>query len=162
MFSSRHVALIGAAIALVAGVRVAAKEDTGYPLVAIPQGVSALTFHGVHVFLFREGTLTVTAYVAQSPSTGESLVWCPHEEFFVSPVHAELFNARGAYVFGPATSDMDRVKITIGDNGQVKAGRIIASRARSNGTVSGEAGDRYQRWRGNRSKQVGFCKDPLR
>lgn len=133
------------------------------PMVAIEQGVSAHRIAGVGVLVLREGS-TITSFSPETPGgNGDRVVYCPGEQIFVSPLRKDLFNLSGQRVAGKSPRDLDRFKTTVTKDLEV---RIEVDRpvkvARSEGTVSGEIGNRYYDWAANPNKPASFCQNPIR
>lgn len=71
---------------------------------------------------------------------GERLLYCIAREVFIGP-HGELFDKTGAYVTGPASSDMDRLPLAVVDRiVRVDPDHPMATPTRSQGTP-GPAGE---------------------
>jgi hypothetical protein len=155
---------MAAAIAIV-GLLVAwtldAGREIGYPLVQIEQGVTVVKIDGLRLFSIRDGA-SVTFLGKTTPGTGTDLVWCPIERFFVSPEDAALFTREGEYVAGPAKRDMDLYPHEIRqDTLQVFLLEGPTERPRSNGQVSGEAGEAYNKWKADPDTPQKFCQNPV-
>lgn len=148
------------AIALVA-LRVALPEPETVAMIHVPQGISFHVVEGERVFLLREGNV-LTAFLGRSTQSGEPIVYCPREAAFVAPTDASLWTARGEWVGGPAPRDLDRVATRVDEDLVVHmdVDAVTRSRGRSEGRISGEAGDRYARFRAG-DDTAGFCLGPL-
>jgi nitrite reductase/ring-hydroxylating ferredoxin subunit len=87
--------------------------DVEIPLSAVPAGVSARTVGARPVFLVRRGS-SVTAFLTNVHHIpGEHVLWwCPNEQLFVSPTHAEAFDADGTVIGGPTQRGLDRLATT--------------------------------------------------
>lgn len=159
----RALALI-LAVGAIVGARVAAPAGAPLiPLVAIEQGVSAQLVSGVGVFVLREGS-QVTAFSPLTPGAGaDRVVYCPREKIFVSPLRKVLFNAAGEHVTGNAPRDLDRFRVTVTNDLEVRIDVDAPVRARkSRGSVPGEIGNRYYDWAANPAKPAAFCQNPIR
>ena len=90
-------------VALVAvAVVVTARSSTGDYVPQVPEGVSYRTVDGQQVFLVRDGD-DVRAFSPDARHVkGETVVWCPVEEVFVSLMHGEQFDRSGRVIAGPA------------------------------------------------------------
>jgi hypothetical protein len=152
-------AIVSAVVLL--GLFIAYPPPEGFPLVGVPQGASVRHIHGVRVFLVREGSV-VTAFLGRSTDSGEPIVYCPSERAFVSPNDASLWNERGEYVAGSAQRDLDRLEVEIDLQHRVTidVDDVIRAGRRSPGTVSGEAGQRYDSFRRG-DAQASFCLNPV-
>ena len=116
-------AVVVIAIATVAtGVWLGDRSDTSparppsvaFPLAELPEGVSVRQVGPREVFVVRRGT-TVTVFdtnVQHLPGE-RALWWCPAEHVFASPTHAELFDADGKAIGGPAVVGLDRLPVHV-------------------------------------------------
>jgi nitrite reductase/ring-hydroxylating ferredoxin subunit len=109
---------IGAAVA----VELTREPVEGPVLDSLPEGVSHHQIEGVAVFLVRNGRQVDGFLDSTQHLPGEHLWWCVDEEVFLAPWHAELFNADGQLIEGPAFRDLDRVRVTVAADGVVKVG----------------------------------------
>lgn len=138
-----------------------AGREVGYPLVLIEQGVTVVDIDGQALFAIRDGA-SLTFLGTTTPGTGSRLVWCPIEGFFVSPDDTALYTREGRYVAGPGTRDMDLYPTEIKqDTLQVFLLEGPRERPRSNGQVSGEAGEAYRSWKADPDTPQKFCQNPV-
>ena len=159
----RGVALAMVAAAAVVGLRVAADEPEGIPLILVPQGVSFHLIDDTRVFLDRQGSI-LTAFYGHSTlgNPGEPIVYCPNERAFVAPLDQSLWNERGEWVGGDAPRDLDTFKAGFGQDLVVRidTDAVIRSKGQTGGEVSGEAGAAYSRFRAG-DANAGFCLNPI-
>jgi hypothetical protein len=151
------------AFAAVLALRASMTGNTPIPLVTFGQGVTLVNIEGVPVFVSRQGEV-LTGFAARDPDGGGELYWCPREQAFVNPKTTSLYDESGRYVAGPSPYDMRQIGLRRDDVALTVTVdvRPLARRARStNGTVSGEAGDAWQRF-AHGDKFAAFCKDPLK
>jgi hypothetical protein len=97
------------------------------PLGSVPEGVSPRTLGSTPVFLVRHGD-TVTTFLTDPHGTPglHVLYWCPKEEAFVEPAHAEAFDIAGRIIGGPPQRGLDRLKTVVnGGNVRVALDRVI-------------------------------------
>lgn len=90
--------------------------STTVPLARVPEGVSVQHVGSREVFVRRQGDdVTVFDTNVQHLPTERTLWWCPDEQVFASPTHAELFDADGRAIGGPARAGLDRLPVTVQD-----------------------------------------------
>lgn len=141
------VGLAAAAVAVLVGVMAG---DDGLSLRTIPSGVSARRVGRVDVFLARDGQ-QITAFVNSAQHLpGEKIWWCPKEQVFAAPTHGEMFDAQGRRLGGPAFRDLDRLAVSVGQDGAVS---IDPSNVRAGATTSVQ--DLVAEW------APGFCRSHL-
>ena len=98
----RNVAALGNPIAANTVKELVERKPVTLPLTSVPRGISQRTVNDRPVFLNREGNRVTTFLTDVHHLPGETtLWWCPNEKVFVSPAHAETFNARGTMLGGP-------------------------------------------------------------
>ena len=157
------VARIGLAVASAAAVAVlvaTAEPNLYFPLISVPQGVSVVQIQDERVFLVREGSI-IRPIRGVSTDSGEPVVWCPNEEAFVAPTDTSLWNLRGEWVAGPAKRDLDLFPHETTTDLQIRVDvDSPGRRGRSTGTISGEAGQRYQRFAAGDDFAF-FCQDAV-
>ena len=155
--------LTAAAALAVVGLRVGSSPPEGLPLILIPQGVSHHEVDGRRVFLLREGSV-VTGFLGRSTARSEEpIVYCPNEDAFVAPTDASLWTMRGEWVAGPARRDLDRVTVQVDSVrlvARIDASEVTVARGRTQGEISGEAGERYALFRAG-DAFARFCQNPL-
>ena len=134
----------------------------GRPLITIGQGVSHDTIGDREVFIVRNGSVIEVIPRSSKATDGESIVWCPHEEAFVAPESTSLWTMRGEWVAGPAETDLDRLESSVQADLTlvVDPNKIIRAAGRSSGEISGEAGERYSRFRAG-DAFARFCQNPV-
>jgi hypothetical protein len=120
---------------------------------SLPEGVSRHHIQGVSVFLARHGHQVDGFLDSTQHLPGEPLWWCPEEEVFVGPSHAELFNGDGQLIEGPATRDLDRIRVTVTAGGVmavdphiVQRGTVRAQRRLGPSGIPPEVWTAYRRW----------------
>jgi hypothetical protein len=103
-----------------------ARRIVRVPLSAVPDGVSARTLGGTPVFLVRQGE-SVTTFLTDPHGTPglHILWWCPNEQVFIEPAHAEAFDMHGRIVGGPPSRGLDRLKTTVKDRTVVIRADIV-------------------------------------
>ncbi len=127
--SNTRYAILAAALVLVvvSTVAVIAAVDTGTPtgvpagaasstvtLSQIPQGVSVQQFGQRLAFVVRDGAhVTVFDTNVQHLQGENGLWWCPNEQLFVAPTHAETFARSGKAIGGPARAGLDRFRSAV-------------------------------------------------
>ncbi|HEX5587408.1 MAG TPA: hypothetical protein VFZ17_08880 [Acidimicrobiia bacterium] len=80
------------------------------PLSELPEGVSVRHVGWREVFVVRHRAKITVFDTDVHHLVGErGLWWCPNEEVFVSPTHAELFDRDGRAIGGPAIAGLDRI-----------------------------------------------------
>jgi len=156
-----RIAAAAASVVALIGLFFAYPPPDGIPLVTVPQGASVHDIDGARVFLVREGSV-VTAFLGRSTDSGEPIVHCPSERAFVAPNDMSLWNERGEYVAGPARRDLDRLEAQIDQRHLITIDVEVVARAerRSAGTISGEAGQRYDSFRRGDTR-ASFCLNPV-
>ena len=83
-------------------------------LAQIPEGVSVLQFGKRLAFVVRDGDHVTVFDTNVHHLPGENaLWWCPNEQVFVSPTHAETFSRSGKAIGGPATAGLDRFRTMV-------------------------------------------------
>ena len=83
-------------------------------LAAVPEGVSARTLGGTAVFLVRQGDAVTTFLTDPHGTPGLHILWwCPNEQVFIEPAHAEAFDILGRIVGGPPSRGLDRLTTTV-------------------------------------------------
>lgn len=83
-------------------------------LSAIPNGVSVQQFGQHLAFVVRNGEhVTVFDTNVHHLAGEQALWWCPREQQFVSPTHAETFSPSGRAIGGPATAGLDRMQAVV-------------------------------------------------
>lgn len=150
MTRALQTALACVSVVVVAVLAAFAGSPSGIPLITIEQGTTHSVIGGVEMFIVRQGSVIYAFPRANGVVAPDRIVWCPNEEAFVAPDDTSLFTARGEYVAGPAPRDLDQYATRL-DNDlilHVDTDRILRARARSDGEVSGEAGQRYSLFRG--------------
>jgi Rieske Fe-S protein len=91
----------------------AGRDQVALLLDRIPSGVSTGQLGTTNVFFVRDrGHVTVFVGNAQHLA-GETVEWCPNEQYFYSPEHGELFRPDGALLQGPATRGLDRLETRV-------------------------------------------------
>lgn len=150
------------AVATIVGVRIVQDQAPPRSLITVDQGVSRSFAGSAPVFLSRSGEV-LDVFWPRDPGTGDEVLWCPHEDAFVAPATKSLWDAQGRWVAGASRYDLQRVAVSVHpvELTFTIADRPGRRRARSSGTISGEAGARYDRF-AHGDKFAGFCKDPLR
>src|SRR5918999_772953 len=120
---------------------------------SLPEGVSRHRIQGVSVFVDRRGHRVEGFLDSTQHLPGEPLWWCPVEEVFVGPSHAELFNADGQLIEGPAIRDLDRIRVTVNAGGviavdphMVQRGTVRAQRPLGPSGVPPEVWTAYGKW----------------
>jgi nitrite reductase/ring-hydroxylating ferredoxin subunit len=87
------------------------------PLDAIAQGVTAWRLGRTPVFFVRDDDhVTVFISSAQHLPGETTLWWCPNEQVFYSPTHAERFAPNGTVLGGPAKRGLDRYETRMRGN----------------------------------------------
>jgi hypothetical protein len=120
-----------AAAAAAAGLAVARSGGArGYPVDQLPEGVSGATLQVTPAFVYRRGA-TVIVLRPFAPDSPIPVGWCPEQGFFEDPETGSKFGPEGAYLAGPATRGLDRLRSTV-VNGvlQVAPGDVTAGAAR--------------------------------
>jgi hypothetical protein len=86
------------------------------PLRAIPDGVTPSAIGDAPVWVVRSAD-AITVFVDDAQHLdGEQVWWCPAEQLFAAPTHAERFDIQGRHVDGPAAGGLDRYDaIVMGD-----------------------------------------------
>jgi hypothetical protein len=86
------------------------------PLSTVPEGVSIQVVGSTQVFMVRRGR-SVTTYLTNPHGTpGLRVLWfCPTEQLFIEPAHAEAFDVHGRIIGGPAQRGLDALKTTVED-----------------------------------------------
>jgi nitrite reductase/ring-hydroxylating ferredoxin subunit len=86
------------------------------PLSTVPEGVSVQDVGSTQVFMVRHGR-SVTTYLTNPHGTpGLRVLWfCPTEQLFIEPAHAEAFDVHGRIIGGPAQRGLDALKTTVKD-----------------------------------------------
>lgn len=163
--SKTKAAALAVAIGVVALARFLPSGTSHFPLVQIAQGVSVHSFDGKRVFVIRDGEV-LRAYLVDSGRMGAPVRWCPREQLFWSPEHADLFDRAGRRVFGPVRFDMLEVPLTVTQDLLVTAdvGHPEA-RAATKGEIDPAVFEFYQRFLNQSeaplSRPLVFCPDPL-
>jgi hypothetical protein len=110
----RNVAALGNPTAANTVKQLLERKTVTLPLRSVPEGVSARTVDARPVFLNRQGDRVTTFRTDPHGTPGlHVLWWCPKEQLFVEPVHAETFDANGKILDGPAQRGLDRLKTTV-------------------------------------------------
>jgi hypothetical protein len=103
------------------------------PSSTVPEGVSAHVVASTPVFMIRHGQSVTTFLTDPHGTPGLRVLWfCPTEQLFIEPAHAEAFELRGRIIGGPAQRGLDALKTTVRD-GSVRVSlrdRIPGSTAR--------------------------------
>lgn len=141
--------LAGVSVLVVAGLAAFAEPSSGIPLITIEQGTTHAVIGGAEVFLVRQGSVIHAFPRANSVVAPDRIVWCPNEQAFVAPEDTSLFTVRGEYVGGPAPRDLDQHPTRVDSDLvlHIDTARVMRARGRSDGEISGEAGQRYSLFR---------------
>jgi nitrite reductase/ring-hydroxylating ferredoxin subunit len=84
------------------------------PLAQVPAGVTVQQFGNRLAFVVRDGDrFTVFDTNVQHLRGENGLWWCPKEQIFVAPTHAETFTRSGKAIGGPAAAGLDRFRATV-------------------------------------------------
>ena len=129
------------------------------PLVDLPEGVSVRHVGAREVFVVRHGDKVTVFDTDVHHLPGErALWWCPDEQVFASPTHAELFDANGHAIGGPAVVGLDRLPVHV-QSGTVTIGsRPLIRGARLNAQTS-QLGEGPAAWD---TGPGSFCDRPLK
>lgn len=149
--------------ALVGALLGSAPVAAGIPLITLPQGISARSFGDERVFVYREGTLTLTGFRARAPQSSRPVWWCPISGVFLEPTDATMWDARGRYVVGAEAQDLRRVPLQVDPRTQlVTAGEPEPAPDAGEGVVAGEVKLIYDNWLAGRLPlEVEFCRNAL-
>lgn len=168
MIRSRLLAVAIAMSGLMTAWALTAEAKLGYPLHLVQQGVTKMRLpvqtpdevYVRDVYVIRDGS-QITVFDPFAPGTETRLVWCPREEFFVSPSDASLFDRSGRYVDGPATGDMAQYLVSISTETLELELGPKRQRPKTTGEVSGDAAERYRNWKADPATPQRFCQDPV-
>lgn len=108
----------------------------------IPDGVSVQQFGEHLVFVVRdEAKFTVFDTNVQHLPGESALWWCPTEQIFVAPTHAETFAKSGKAIGGPAMAGLDRYTATV-KHGKlaVDLSRLVHGQKGNTQTAAGQGG----------------------
>jgi hypothetical protein len=103
------------------------------PLSSVPEGVSARLVASTPTFMVRRGHSVTTFLTDPHGTPGLHVLWfCPNEQLFIEPAHAEAFDLQGTTIGGPAQRGLDQFKTTTKDGSVVVSlhDRIRGSTAR--------------------------------
>jgi hypothetical protein len=78
-------------------------------LAQLHEGVSAATLQVSPAFVYRHGSAIVVLRPF-APDSPVAVAWCPAQRFFEDPETGSKWRADGAYLAGPATRGLDRVR----------------------------------------------------
>src|SRR5829696_6565220 len=91
--------------------------SSALPLSEIPEGVSVQQFGYRLAFVVRDGSEYTVFDTNVHHLPGEkALWWCPKEQLFIAPTHAETFSKSGKAIGGPATAALDRYQAAVRRN----------------------------------------------
>ena len=87
------------------------------PLAQVPDGVRLQQFGKRLAFVVRDGNRVPVFDTNVQHLPGENaLWWCPTEQVFVAPTHAETVSRSGKAIGGPAAAGLDRYPVTVRHN----------------------------------------------
>jgi hypothetical protein len=111
-------------------------------LTGVPQGVSVQQFGKRLSFVERGGDHITVFDTNVHHLPGENgLWWCPNEQQFVAPTHAETFTPLGKAIGGPATAGLDSFRTTVRHNKLSIDRRHLIPGAKGNAqTAAGQTG----------------------
>lgn len=103
----------------------------GYPLAQLHQGVSAAALQVTPAFVYRNGT-SIVVLRPFAPDSPIPVAWCPAQRFFEDPETGSKWRADGAYLAGPATRGLDRLRSKVVQGVlQVAPGAVVEGPARA-------------------------------
>lgn len=154
-----------AALGVLIGFRVSSVlPDDEISLNVLPQGISAWTIGGERVFVVREGSVLISAFLAEAPDSGAPLRWCPVSDVFLDVESPALWNDEGRFVSGDASRDLTSVPVELDEDFILHVDPAAAEPAsgRDPATVEGVVKARFDAWRaGQLALGTDFCRDPV-